>query len=84
MDKCLSAQPLVMRNLYEPSPSECEWNILGNEACTRRPPPDLWLYYLLVGLVLTVISAIPDQILQYVVRQCTRRPRLEDLGVMSR
>lgn len=84
MEKCLAAQPLLMRDIYPRLTTECEWNVLGNEACTRRPPPDLWLYYLLVGLALTIISALPDQILQYVVKQCTKRPQLEDLGVRSR
>ena len=83
-DKCLSTQPILMGDLYRPFPLECEWNVLGNETCTRRPPPDLWIYYLLVGLVLTIISALPDQVLQYVVKQCTKRPRMEDVGITSR
>jgi hypothetical protein len=81
-EKCMLGQPIVMQNIYPAFPSECDWHE-PTETCLRRPPPDQWLYYLLVGLAITVASSVPDQLLQYTIKLCNKRPRLEDIGFDS-
>ena len=81
-DKCMEDQPLLIYHFYSESPTSCQWNA-DNESCTRRPPPDTAIYYLLASLFVTLCSSVPDQILQYLLKIAYKRPRLEDIGLSS-
>ena len=60
----------------------CQWNS-ENVTCTRRQPPDFYLFYLLCGLGVTLFCAFCDHFLVSLLNICFSRPILEDIGLNS-
>lgn len=81
---CLTAVSPV-HNIYDGFGSECVWNKRGynSSTCTRRPPPDLFLFYFLSAALVTLVAMAPNLLVRRLLRVCDKRPRLEDLGLDS-
>ena len=51
-EKCAIGEVLYLSSIYNIE-KECQWNS-AEQTCTRRPPPDFYLFYLVVSLFVAI------------------------------
>lgn len=64
---------LADTTLIQPTVSECLWH-RDNRTCTRRPPPDTVIFYLLVALFVELVNILPMIIMRRVANICSQKP----------
>ena len=64
--------------------SVCKWHS-GDGLCVINPPPSNLMFYATVAIIISVFIIVPSSILSFIMEEfCSKRPRLEEIGVDSR